>query len=113
MKGIWCSTGMVVASLSYPKCIKVSSGKPKVDIKWKVRSSANVAAAKAAAMWKRAIFECQLRGLGGTSAAFPAGREAPDLAVESFAERESWRLDVGTPYLFVDRINHGLGTAAW
>lgn len=44
---------MVKATLV--RCIKSSSGKPKCKISWRVTSIANVAAPRAAAMWKRAI----------------------------------------------------------
>ena len=44
---------MVKATLV--RCIKSSSGKPKCEISWRVTSIANVAAPRAAAIWKRAI----------------------------------------------------------
>lgn len=40
---------------SFARCIKFSAGKPKCEINWKVTSSANVAAPKAAAIWRRAM----------------------------------------------------------
>ena len=52
--GYWL-VGDPMEEASPVRCIKSSAGKPKCEINWKVTSNANVAAPKAAAIWKRAI----------------------------------------------------------
>lgn len=52
--GYWLGTDLIVEP-SFVTWRKSSAGKPKCEINWKVTSKANVAAPKAAAIWKRAI----------------------------------------------------------
>ena len=47
--GYWLGADPIVKA-SFVRCIKSSAGKPKREINWKVTSSANVAAPKAAAI---------------------------------------------------------------